>query len=402
MTDPLGQSQVIPYLSGLSNKGYDVHIISLEKPIKYENNKKQIQHLLSLSNIQWHPIPYLTKPKFVSNLKNTSVLKSKCFEVVRKYDIKLIHCRSYISAMIGRSVKRKMGIPFIFDMRGFWADERLDGGIWNIKNPIYKFIYKYFKVKEKQLLSAADHIVSLTKKGKEIIHARPGMENLPITVIPCCADLDFFNYHNIQNEERNDFRKKLNINPETLVLNYLGSWGTWYMPEEMMRCFAQLLQLRQDAVFLIITQDEKEVIFDCAKRNNVPLEKIFIRSAKRQEVPIYLAASDLAIFFIKPVYSKQASSPTKMGELMGMGLPLLCNAGVGDVEEIMQNANGLVINSFDDETLKNAVQKLIKLKDNNKDINRQCALQVYSLDDGIEKYAKIYQSILNGDDKDAP
>ena len=30
MTDPLGQSQVLPYLAGLSKKGFRFHLISFE------------------------------------------------------------------------------------------------------------------------------------------------------------------------------------------------------------------------------------------------------------------------------------------------------------------------------------------------------------------------------------
>ena len=39
MTDPLGQSQVIPYLQGLSKKGYQFYLLSCEKPEAFEKNK---------------------------------------------------------------------------------------------------------------------------------------------------------------------------------------------------------------------------------------------------------------------------------------------------------------------------------------------------------------------------
>ena len=31
-----------------------------------------------------------------------------------------------------------------------------------------------------------------------------------------------------------------------------------------------------------------------------------------------------------------SSSPTKQGELMGMGIPIICNSGVGDVDLIVE------------------------------------------------------------------
>ena len=61
-----------------------------------------------------------------------------------------------------------------------------------------------------------------------------------------------------------------------------------------------------------------------------------IRPATREEVPRLLAAADLGIFLIKPVFSKTASSPTKMGEMLAVGLPIVANAGVGDVEQMVE------------------------------------------------------------------
>ena len=61
-----------------------------------------------------------------------------------KFDI--VHCRGYISAIIGERMKRKLKTKFLFDMRGWWVDEKLESGNWN--SIVYKPIYNYFKNKE--------------------------------------------------------------------------------------------------------------------------------------------------------------------------------------------------------------------------------------------------------------
>ena len=63
--------------------------------------------------------------------------------------------------MIGLYVKNKTGAKFIFDMRGFWPDERVDGGVWARDS----LPYKYFKGVERKLFLGADHVVSLTHSG---------------------------------------------------------------------------------------------------------------------------------------------------------------------------------------------------------------------------------------------
>ncbi len=43
MTDPLGQSQVIPYLEGLTKYGYLFTILSCDKPKMYKENKSYVE-----------------------------------------------------------------------------------------------------------------------------------------------------------------------------------------------------------------------------------------------------------------------------------------------------------------------------------------------------------------------
>ena len=78
----------------------------------------------------------------------------------------MVHCRSYIPARVGLALKRRFGVRFLFDMRGFWPDEKVEGNNWNLANPLYAAVYRYFKRLESRLLRGADHIVSLTEAGQ--------------------------------------------------------------------------------------------------------------------------------------------------------------------------------------------------------------------------------------------
>lgn len=400
MTDPLGQSQVLPYLTGLSKLGYQIGLISMEKANRLQQHNLTIKNICDEHNIEWYPLKYRSGIPIFSGFLNIQTLYAKAKEIVKNNRIQLIHGRAAVATLVALKIKNKFGIPFIFDMRGFWADEKLDGNLWNLRNPFHRFAFHYFKQKEKELLLNAAHVISLTHKGKEIILSQPQFKNLEITVIPCCADLDFFDFNRVDHSRSMALRKELGIAPNALVMNYLGSWGTWYMPEEMMHFFSRVLLQRPDAIFLIMSQDDEEKIKKDAARFHIPDKNLVIKSVVRSEVPSYLSAADFAIFFIKPVYSKQASSPTKMGEIMGMGLPLICNAGVGDVEEIMKDAKGVVVKAFDEKTLDHSLNQILALIKSDKNVNRTCALNVYSLKDGIEKYAKVYASTLSDGDKD--
>ena len=47
MTDPLGQSQVLPYLTHLVQLNYEIHILSTEKNENFLNNKAIIEAMRS-------------------------------------------------------------------------------------------------------------------------------------------------------------------------------------------------------------------------------------------------------------------------------------------------------------------------------------------------------------------
>ena len=392
MTDPLGQSQVIPYLQGLTKQGYFFTVVSFEKPERFREHQDQLSQLLQSSGIAWVPLLYHKKPPVLSTLYDVYALRKKAYELHREHNFRLVHCRSYITALIGMAMKRAFGIKFIFDMRGFWADERIEGGLWNLKNPVYKIIYQYFKKKEKQLLSAADYTVTLTHKAKDIIHQWGGISNqpVPIQVISCCVDTELFDLSKIDESAKQTLRKKLNIPPNSFILSYLGSLGTWYMVEEMLVYFNVLQQNHPDAYFLFITKDSPEEIHHYCKKLSIDRAKIVVATATRPKVPLYLSVSSWSIFFIKPVFSKQASSATKMGEIMSMGIPFVTNRGWGDVEEIVHSEEcGLLVDDLTEEGFEKTINSLLKVNEN-PSLLRETAAKHYDLFTGINKYKEVY------------
>jgi glycosyltransferase involved in cell wall biosynthesis len=398
MTDPLGQSQVIPYVIGLSKKGYEFHILSAEKPDAYARHQTEIADLLAEHKIHWHPVEYTKKPPLISTMRDIRTMKHLANDLHQRYHFSMTHCRSYISAFVGMMLKKTHQVPFLFDMRGFYADERVDGGLWKQSNPVFKVVYKYFKRKERHFFNGCDHLISLTENGKETIDALnfKSLNVDDITVIPCCADLTHFDPKRINDEQVKAYREKLNIKKDEFVLTYLGSIGTWYMPEEMLDFFSELLKSKPQSKFLIITKDDTKAMQTLAKEKQIPSEKLTFTSASRNEVPIMLKLTSISVFFIKPVFSKKASSPTKLAELLAMGVPVVCNGNVGDIDRIVEaNKAGLVLNDFNPETYREVINQLPELVQTNPNHLRQVSNDLFSLKEGVSRYQKVYQKIIN-------
>jgi glycosyltransferase involved in cell wall biosynthesis len=391
MTDPLGQSQVLPYLVGLTKKGCQFHLISFEKQERFEKFESTIRQICSDAGIEWHPLSYTKKPPLLSTIYDVQRMKKLAHSLHKTHQFDIIHCRSYISALVGMGMKHRFGTKFLFDMRGFWADERVEGGIWKLSNPLFKTVYSYFKKKERRFFNESDAIVSLTHKGKEVIVKEFGIDAPKINVIPCCADLNLFDRHKVIESELLDLRTKLGIEENTKILGYVGSIGTWYMLPEMLDFFKSLKNKDATWRFLIVSGEAPEVIYGKANEKHIENEAIIISSCLHKEVPKYICIFDLSVFFIRPSFSKQASSPTKQGELMAMGIPIVCNAGVGDTDLVIKTYDAGAVLS---ETNPSAYEAFsFPIEGFNKERTVIGAQEFYGLENGVNTYFSIYTQL---------
>ncbi len=381
LTDPLGTSQILPYIVGLSKRGYHFSVISAEKQKVYAKGKNEIKAICKENNIEWHPVEYHKQPPIISTVKDIGRMNRLAIKLHKEKDFDIVHCRSYIPAIIGQQMKQKYGVRFIFDMRGFYADERVDGNIWNLSKPHYRWVYNYFKKKEKEFLSEADYIISLTHNGKEVLQ-KQWQVTKPVTVIPCVVDTELFK----------PLANNSKLNPDSgLTAGYLGSLGTWYMLDEMLDFFKVLLKKYPGAKFKFITKEKPQIILSKALEKGIPSKHFEVVAASRTEVPKQLADVDVGIFFIKPVFSKKASSPTKQGEFMAMGIPVITNSGVGDTDFVINKyQSGMLIEDFNEVDYGKALENIEKILNLDKKNIRSCAIDFYDLKKGIEKYHSVY------------
>lgn len=393
LTDPLGRSQILPYLSGLAAAGHRITVLSCEKPDRLAKDGPRIRRLCVEAGIAWRPLTYHKKPPILSSAFDALALERAAIRLHRGDRFDLIHCRSYIPARAGLALKRRFGTRWLFDMRGFWPDEKVEGGNWNPANPMYAAVYRYFKRLEARLLCASDHIVSLTEAGKVQLLSRPELAGggTPISVIPCCVDFDHFRL--ATPAAREVAREQLGIDAGASVLAYLGSLGSWYMLDEMLDFFKAYAGRHAAARFLFVTLDDPNPIREAATAHGVDPALLIIHPATREEVPHFLAAADLGIFFIKPVFSKLASSPTKMGDMLAVGLPIIANAGVGDVEQLIRDMGcGVTVREFSRGSYEAALDRLDGLQEP-ASARRDEAEQRFDVEIGIERYDRIYREL---------
>lgn len=383
MLEPLGQSQVLAYQERLAPK-HHVHLISFERPEDWARTQEReaVGRRMKAAGIHWHPLRYHKRPSALATAWDILCGAFSGLRLVRKHGLTVVHARSYVSSVMALMIKRLTGAKYVFDMRGFWADERVDGGLWPRDGRMYR-VAKWF---EKRFLLSADHVVSLTQAAVNEMARFNYLQGRmpPVTVIPTCADLARF-------RPLLDVRKT-----DSFVLGYVGSAGTWYLFDAVAASFQQLLRIRPNARLLIINRNDHVYIRERLGAIKVPANSVEIKAAKHGDVPSEMAQMDAGIFFYKPSYSRAACSPTKLGEFLGCGIPCLSNRGVGDMADVLEEDQvGVALDAFDEASLANGLNALLQLAEE-PNIRGRCtaaAQKHFSLDEGVRRYAAVYQQL---------
>jgi glycosyltransferase involved in cell wall biosynthesis len=374
--EPLGQSQILSYLKNLSlsNK---IFLLSFEKKKDLANTSlyKNIYKIVNKSNIKWYKFRYHKHPLFLSTLFDIFLGYLVALKIVLSERIDLIHARSFVPTFIAMLIKSITSIKIIFDMRGFWVDERVDSGIWK-KNSI---IFRLSKYLETFMLKNSDHIISLTDNAKKFIFHKT---TCPISVIPTCVNTNRFYSKNKKNKN--------------LIFGYVGTASNWYNFDQVLEYFKEALLIEKNSKLMIINRNEHSYILSRINFFKIPLKKIILKSSNYSNIPKLINQMSVGIFFIKPTFSKKASCPTKFAEFLSCGVPIITACSVGDVDKIVQKEKiGVIVKSFSKKKIKKNIKKIIKLI-NKKNISKRCrvtAEKYFSLIEGSKRYNHIYTSL---------
>jgi glycosyltransferase involved in cell wall biosynthesis len=171
----------------------------------------------------------------------------------------------------------------------------------------------------------------------------------------------------------------------------------WYLDAEMARFFA--VARAQDArLFLeVLTPSPADALRKALASAGVPADAFAVRRVPPAEVPAVLAAADAGLSFIKPCFSKRSSSPTKVGEYLAAGLPVVSTAGIGDCDRMLADGRGVLLPTLDDAGYERAARELVARIDDPETAKRCRAFAESELSlerSGAPRYAAVYDRLL--------
>jgi glycosyltransferase involved in cell wall biosynthesis len=383
LLEPLGQSQVLAYLRGLS-RDYRITLITYEKDEDWADLARVARQREECARlgIRWLPQRFRPRPKVIAPALSMLRMVWLVRREVRGQGARLIHARSYIPAAVALVVSRLTGVPFIFDMRALWPEELITAGRLRRGSLLHRAIV----AAERACLRRAGAVVSLTHAAVD--HLRrvyPGdMAGQRVAVIPTCADLDRFVPASQATARR--------------VIGCLGTvLSGWFRLDWLASFLTVAAMLDDSAVFELTTRDDPARVRATLDPEGRLGDRLRIAPSAPEDVQKVLQGQTASVMFFTDGLSKLGSSPTRMAEILGCGLPVVANEGVGDVARIIREYRvGVLAEGAEHEAMAAAWAELTALlKDPELPTRcRKAAEEVFSLESGTAAYARLYEQVL--------
>jgi glycosyltransferase involved in cell wall biosynthesis len=392
VTEPLTRTQVIAYLEGLAADGHRIVLLTFEPwPLSAKEDSAWQERLAGLGII-WHWLRYHKRPTVPATAWDVLAGVVFALGLVRKHRVQVFHARGHVPGLMALALKRLTRGQLLFDVRGFMAEEYADAGVW----PAGGRLFRITKRVERTLVRSADGIVVLTHRAKGLLEGWYPREvaGKPVEIIPCCVD--FRQLPPAANGERT-------AGSERPSLAYAGKLGGWYLTEAMVEFFAFARRSIPGLYWQVWTQSDPAPLRRLLEARQLA-DHVQIGRASPEALPGELGKARAALSFIKPCLSKLASSPTKVGEYLAAGLPVVSTAGIGDLDSLLgesgggDGAVGVVVRECSEEGYREALPRLLRLlEDPGTPARCRAAAREFDLETvGWSRYRALYR-MLGGD-----
>jgi len=393
LREPLTQTQVLPYLRELSRSRIATRLLTFEPgwPHSWSDEERRAwrERLLEVG-IEWEALAYNKKPSALATLYDILAGTLTVVRLALRERIDVLHARAHIPLAMALLARRLCGAKVIFDIRGLVADEYVDAGIWRTTGPVYRTV----KWIERVGIARAEQIVVLTERMSAWLVEEMKADPAKIEVIPCCADFSRF-------DEKSSGATPVAGAVDSFEAVYAGSVTGLYLLEEMARFFLALRERRPNAYLRILTTSPAAEASEALSSLGLGEGDYWIGAVPPSEIPAYLRRAKVGLSFIKPTFSKIASSPTKIPEYLAAGIPVVSNAGIGDTDRaLLDDRVGIVVRDFSREAFDEAVVALLELLDDT-GLAARCRRSAYERFDlekvGAERYLRLYQRIFESE-----
>lgn len=361
MSEWVGLSQVVPYVERLAARGMNVTLHSFERS---EPDPGVTAHLAE-TGVDWRPHRF-----------GPTGAAGGAARVVRGARLvagaELVHARSDLAAascLLARSS------AWVWDMRAFWREERIHQGLLRPNSPEDRVMGRI----EAGAANNSTAIVTLSAAAIRVLADRHGLAVEPkACVITTCVDLDRF---------------PLTPLPPSPPIRFLltGTLNRLYDVRTMIR-IVERATARCPAELSVLTADAG------AWTRQLQTAGATIGRASRAEMPAHVQDSHVGLSLrrLDAGSSGLAATPTKLGEFLATGRPVIVNKGLGDMDDLLpRHRCGAILQASSDQAIDLVVHQILDLlaDPDTPDRCRALADEHFDVERGVDALMAAYQEV---------
>jgi glycosyltransferase involved in cell wall biosynthesis len=369
IAEGVGNSQVVRYVERLALRGVDVTLHSFEQAAPTAELKQRLES----AGVVWRPHRF--RPGASAGLARVA----QGAALIVRAD--LVHARSDMTAASAMLARRP---AWVWDVRSFWREQRMALGMLEAGSPQERTM----RLIEGAAARRSTSVVTLSQSAAEVLGTRFGPDVAAKShVITTCVDLDRFS---------------CSSPPPAPPVRFLlaGTLNLLYDVPCMLR-LVRRMRSRCPAEITVLEPTPSPWEDDFKAAGTVP------RRAEATAMPAEIAAHHIGLSVLRSDIgpSNRAATPTKIGEFLASGRPVVVNAGLGDMDELLARFDcGVVMPDNGDIGLDAAVEDLGRLLSDAGTPERCRALaeEHFNLDLGVDQLLVAYQQAVGAPPKALP
>ena len=243
--------------------------------------------------------------------------------------------------------KIRTDIPYILDLHGFSEYETILRSKAKRRGKLASFLArKISQDLDKNSILDSNKVVAVSERMRMHLGDKYNYPLKNITVLQCyprkiCANEKIIGWK----QNRKLIRDELGIQKNTTVLGYLGGMGTYQMIDTIINFFKDYQRHNNNSLLLMIVVGDLSMLNKLIEESKLKNKIIILNNIPYSNVCDYLSSIDFGIIFREQDPVNYYASPTKFGEYVSAGVPLLVSKNIGDFNKLILNNNlGIIVN----------------------------------------------------------
>jgi len=254
--------------------------------------------------------------------------------LVKETGTRIVQTEALYSTRLGLLLKRRCpGLRLVFDCHGASPEEeRLSGS-----HPARIAAMADW---EKQVLAGTDLNVFVSAAMNDYYLKKYGFNDLAHVIIPCCVAEERFPPPEAP-------ASALDLPADRPIVVYLGTLAAWQCGEETIRLFAQWRRYDPRIFFLILApRGDHKKTREMMARHELPEDAAALTELPHDQVAAALRQAHAGVLLRRADPVNLVSSPTKFGEYLAAGLPVIMTDGIGDFSALAAESGlGLLLDA---------------------------------------------------------